>query len=69
MLFLNVTEKLRRFLRRDAGGIWIKIHLSSNLVVCLANHLLTESNEPTTIHSLRTSPRRASCYLLYAASF
>jgi hypothetical protein len=28
LLFLNVTEKLRRFLRRNAGGIWIKIHLN-----------------------------------------
>ena len=28
LLFLNVTEKLRRFLRRNAGGIWTKIHLN-----------------------------------------
>jgi hypothetical protein len=33
LLFLNVTEKLRRFLRRNAGGIWIKIHLNLNLQV------------------------------------
>jgi hypothetical protein len=31
LLFLNVTEKLRRFLRRNAGGIWIKIHLNPKL--------------------------------------
>ncbi len=28
ILFLNVTEKLRRFLRCNAGGIWIKIYLN-----------------------------------------
>jgi ABC-type cobalamin transport system ATPase subunit len=33
LLILNVTEKLRRFLRRNAGGIWIKIHLNPNLQV------------------------------------
>jgi hypothetical protein len=41
LLFLNVTEKLRMFLRRNARGIWIIIHLNpkamfliSNLVPC-----------------------------------
>jgi hypothetical protein len=42
ILFLNVTEKLRRFLRRNAGGIWIKIHLNP-MMKCIGTSWATHT--------------------------
>jgi hypothetical protein len=44
LLISEYNGELKRFLRCNGGGIWIKIHLNPNLQLYLANHFLIESS-------------------------